>query len=172
MPVYVLRLGHRAFRDKRISTHCALVARAFGAEKILYSGERDSKLEESVNRVTENWGGPFSINFVPLWKDALRDFSGKTVHLTMYGMPLQDKIPEIRKEKSLMILIGGEKVPFEAYELSDWNIAVSSQPHSEVAALAVFLHEYFQGKELSREFTNPKKTIIPSERGKKVIDNG
>ena len=32
--IAVLRIGHRINRDKRITTHCALVARAFGAKKI------------------------------------------------------------------------------------------------------------------------------------------
>ncbi|MCC6052717.1 MAG: tRNA (cytidine(56)-2'-O)-methyltransferase, partial [Desulfurococcaceae archaeon] len=29
--IYVLRYGHRPERDKRVTTHVALVARAFGA---------------------------------------------------------------------------------------------------------------------------------------------
>ncbi|MGI0148094.1 MAG: tRNA (cytidine(56)-2'-O)-methyltransferase, partial [Thermoplasmata archaeon] len=33
--VTVLRLGHRPSRDKRVTTHVALVARAFGAAGIL-----------------------------------------------------------------------------------------------------------------------------------------
>jgi len=33
--ITVLRIGHRISRDKRITTHVALVARAFGADKIL-----------------------------------------------------------------------------------------------------------------------------------------
>ncbi|MEM2376537.1 MAG: tRNA (cytidine(56)-2'-O)-methyltransferase, partial [Sulfolobales archaeon] len=31
MKVFVLRLGHRPLRDKRVTTHVALTARAFGA---------------------------------------------------------------------------------------------------------------------------------------------
>ena len=33
--VIILRLGHRPERDKRITTHVALTARAFGAEGML-----------------------------------------------------------------------------------------------------------------------------------------
>ena len=32
--ISILRLGHRISRDKRITTHVALVARAFGANNI------------------------------------------------------------------------------------------------------------------------------------------
>ena len=46
--IVVLRLGHRRARDKRISTHVGLVARAFGAQKIIYSGEKDQKLLDSI----------------------------------------------------------------------------------------------------------------------------
>ena len=33
--IIVLRIGHRIGRDKRITTHVALVARAFGANEII-----------------------------------------------------------------------------------------------------------------------------------------
>jgi tRNA (cytidine56-2'-O)-methyltransferase len=48
------------------------------------------------------------------------------------------------------------------------NIAVGNQPHSEIAALAIFLDRYFQGKELVNTFENAKMRIIPSSRGKRV----
>ncbi|HDN90942.1 MAG TPA: tRNA (cytidine(56)-2'-O)-methyltransferase, partial [Candidatus Aenigmarchaeota archaeon] len=41
MRIVVVRLSHRKKRDQRVSTHVALVARAFGAEGIFYSGEKD-----------------------------------------------------------------------------------------------------------------------------------
>ena len=166
MAVTVLRLGHRPFRDKRISTHCGLVARAFGASELLYSGEKDSSLEDSINSVSREWGGSFHVRYVRKWKDIIKEFPGKSVHLTMYGLPLQTRIREIRKHQDILVIIGGEKVPSEVYSLSDYNIAVTNQPHSEVAALAVFLHEYFESRELSFDFPEAKKRVIPRERGK------
>ena len=170
--VFVLRLNHRIFRDKRISTHCALVARAFGAEKIFYSGERDKKLEESIRKTANKWGDGFGIEYVRNWKSFVEGFPGKKIHLTMYGIPLPEKIREIRKEKNILVIVGGEKVPSEVYKLSDWNVSITLQPHSEVAALAVFLHEYFQGKEFRKKFKNAKVSVVPQERGKKVLDLG
>jgi tRNA (cytidine56-2'-O)-methyltransferase len=64
--------------------------------------------------------------------------------------------------------VGAEKVPVEMYDLADWNVAVGGQPHSEVAALAVFLDRLFQGEELELEFDGGLK-IVPSSRGKQVI---
>ena len=86
----------------------------------------------------------------------------------MYGLPIQKKLGRIRKENDLLVVVGGEKVPWEVYELCDWNVGVTNQPHSEVGALAVFLHEYFKGRELSLEFKGAKRRVVPQARWKKV----
>ena len=36
MEIEVLRIGQRVVRDDRVTTHVALVARSFGAQKNLY----------------------------------------------------------------------------------------------------------------------------------------
>ncbi len=168
MAITILRLGHRPSRDKRISTHVGLVARAFGADNLFYSGQRDSSMEKSIQGVARQWGGPFGVAHIRDWKALVRDWKGKSAHLTMYGMPIQKRIGRIRKVGDLLVIVGGEKVPPETYKLADWNIAVTNQPHSEVGALAVFLHEYFRGRELSRKFRGASKKVVPQERGKKV----
>ena len=167
--ITVLRLGHRAGRDPRISTHCALVARAFGAGRIIYSGEHDSDFERSVTSIVKNWGGPFEISYEKRWKWVIKSFMGKKVHLTMYGIPLQKKIAAIRKYKNILVIVGGQKVPAEAYNMVDHNISITSQPHSEVAALAVFLHELQSGKQLSMRFRDAKLRVVPQEIGKKTV---
>ncbi|MFH1420409.1 MAG: tRNA (cytidine(56)-2'-O)-methyltransferase, partial [Candidatus Aenigmatarchaeota archaeon] len=165
--ITVLRLGHRLKRDERISTHVGLVARAFSAGEIIYSGDKDGGLIESVTSVAANWGGSFAVRYEKDWRKILRKFKGCKVHLTIYGMPVQDKISEIRKVKGdLLIIVGGEKVPGQVYEECDYNIAVTQQPHSEVAALAIFLHELQQGKELDKKFIGGKLQVIPQEHGK------
>jgi len=169
MKIYVLRLGHRAGRDPRISTHCGLVARALGADGIIYTGERDGKLMESIRKVSKEWGGKFEVRYEKSWKTVMKKWKGKAAHLTMYGMPVQKVIPEIRKEKNLLVIVGGEKVPWEVYEKADWNVSVTSQPHSEIAALAVFLDQVFRGKELGKKFPKARKKIVPQEKGKKII---
>ncbi len=167
--VYVLRLGHRRKRDERLSTHCGLVARAFGSDGIIFSGEKDDKLMESLRKVNKRWGNGFEIRYEEKWKRIIESWNGIKVHLTMYGIPIQKRINEIRKIKGdILIIIGSQKVPRVVYELADYNIAVTNQPHSEVAALAIFLHELFEGKELEKKFENPMMEIIPQEKGKKV----
>ena len=58
--IAVLRLGHRPDRDKRITTHVGLVARAFGADAV-YITTRDIHLEKSLEGVVNRFGGDFKI---------------------------------------------------------------------------------------------------------------
>ncbi|MHA1709640.1 MAG: tRNA (cytidine(56)-2'-O)-methyltransferase [Candidatus Baldrarchaeia archaeon] len=160
-------------RDSRITTHVGLVARAFGADEFYFSGDYDDKVISSINDVVERWGGPFKVGYVSNWRSWLKekvDQGWDIVHLTMYGIPVDVCIEQIRgAQKNLVIVVGGTKVPREVYDIAQWNVSITLQPHSEVAALAVFLHEFFMGKELKREFEGAKIKIIPCERGKRVV---
>ncbi len=170
--VYVLRLSHRQARDKRVTTHLFLAARAFGADKVMYTGQRDEKLEETIREVTRTWGGIFEVEYEKDWKKILkiwRDSDGEIIHLTIYGLPIQNVIGLIRESlKDKLIIVGGEKVPAEAFKLADWNVSVTSQPHSEISALCIFLHELFQGRELHKNFEDAEIEIIPQAKGKRV----
>lgn len=173
MEVSILRLNHRYVRDTRTTTHLFLVARAFGADRVIYTGQRDKEIEEELSGITETWGGAFKIEYAEGWANTLkrwREADGEAIHLTMYGLPIQDVINQIRaSKKKKLIVVGGAKVPGTIYKLVDWNVAITSQPHSEVGALSVFLHELFEGKELSKKFLNAKLVITPQQKGKKVM---
>lgn len=171
MIIHVLRMGHRLVRDDRATTHVCLVARAFGAEKIyIFNGE--PKVKEVINKVNLQWGGDFSVDIIDNWKKILKEWKikgGIIVHLTMYGLNLKEVMNDIHKsEKDILIIIGSEKVPRELYEESDFNIAIGNQPHSEVAALAVFLDKFFEDKEFKREFNHAKYKVVPNPNGKTV----
>jgi tRNA (cytidine56-2'-O)-methyltransferase len=167
--VAVLRLGHRPSRDKRVSTHLLLAARAFGSEKGYYTGTQDNSLEESIRKITIDWGGNFTLDYAHSWKAVTKNWEGRIVHLTMYGIPFQDIVEEIRFDESpKLIIVGGAKVPGEIYNTAHWNVAVTNQPHSEVSALAIFLHEFYQGKELGLEFPGARLKVIPQAKGKKL----
>jgi tRNA (cytidine56-2'-O)-methyltransferase len=173
MEVAVLRLSHRAERDKRVTTHLGLVARALGASKLMVTGLKDEHLADSIRRVVDSWGGQFEVEFVSSWKSVLAKYKKlgyTTVHLTMYGLPVQDNIKQISKSKKVLAIVGGEKVPFEVYQETDFNIAVTSQPHSEISALAVFLDRLFAGKELEKSFSGAMREIVPQKCGKKILE--
>ncbi|MCD4666946.1 tRNA (cytidine(56)-2'-O)-methyltransferase [archaeon] len=166
--VEVLRLSHRIRRDPRISTHLCLVSRAFLADKLYYSGDRDQGMEKVVSKVNKDFGGNFEVNYVDdvvkLIKEKKKN-GFKIVHLTVYGLKLNKEISKIRKHKKVLILVGGEKVEPIFYKLSDYNISVTNQPHSEVAGLAVFLNYYNKGKEFNAKFKG-KINIKPSKNKK------
>ncbi|HII41313.1 MAG TPA: tRNA (cytidine(56)-2'-O)-methyltransferase [Thermoplasmata archaeon] len=167
--ITVLRIGHRPARDKRVTTHVALTARAFGAGKVLVDA-RDPPLEKTVRDVVRRFGGPFEIETGVPWRRVLREFRGTKVHLTMYGLRLEEALPTVPRD-DLLLIVGAEKVPAEVYRLADLNVAVGNQPHSEVAALAVFLDRLLMGDGLRREFRG-RLRIRPSARGKVVVDEG
>ncbi len=168
--ITVLRLFHRPERDKRLTTHVALTARAFGADEMVYSGIRDANLEESVHDVVSRWGGNFKVRFTESWKDEIKGFAGLKIHLTMYGLNVDDVINEIRANitRDVLVIVGGEKVPAVVYNFVDYNVAIGNQPHSEVAALAVLLDRLFSSKELKKEFEGARVRIIPQEKGKRL----
>ncbi len=171
--VYVLRIGHRPERDKRITTHVGLVARAFGANGFVLADICDDHVMDSLRGVLERWGGSMELlcgvggrAYVKRWKSS----GGEVIHLTMYGLHVDDVIDEIRESpRAKLIVVGAEKVPPFYYEEADYNVAIGHQPHSEVAALAVFLDRLYQGEELHTEFPGAKLKILPSPRGKKVV---
>lgn len=164
-------------RDVRLTTHVALTARALGASGFLLSDTRDEVIRATVKKVTENWGGNFFFEMGASWKNAVRDWKAKggiVVHLTAYGENIQTSnvLERIRTtEKDVLLMVGSQKVPKDFYssEISDFNVSIGNQPHSECAALAVFLDRFFEGNELAKEFGNAKIRIIPQERGKKTI---
>jgi tRNA (cytidine56-2'-O)-methyltransferase len=162
----VMRLGHRISRDKRITTHVFLTARALGADKGYLSGEKDDTTLSNIKDISNRWGGNFQVEYVKDWKKFISESESKVVHLTMYGIPVEETIQKIREKQDILVVVGGEKVPAEMYEMADFNVAVTNQPHSEVAALAVFLEKYFEGSELKNDFPNAQQKIIPNERGK------
>lgn len=171
--IKVLRLGHRYIRDDRTTTHLFLAARAFGADGVIYTGQRDRRLEDKIGAFTKTWGGPFLVKYSENGREFLeewRNSGGEIIHLTMYGLPMQNVIKDIqRSPRSKLIVVGGAKVPRFVYEESDWNVAVTSQPHSEISALSVFLHELFEGRELLKSFKDAELTIVPQARGKKIL---
>lgn len=165
--ITVLRINHRISRDKRITTHVALVARAFNADSIVID-TLDKKIEATIRSTCGRFGKGFEIKSGVNPKNFIKNWDGIVVHLTMYGERLDKSVKKIDKKKDLLVIVGAEKVPAYIYDLADFNVSVGNQPHSEVSALAVFLDRYTSGKWLNKDF-NGNMEIIPCNKGKKVI---
>ena len=174
MNISVLRIGHRLVRDDRVTTHVALVARAFGADTIYMTGVLDGSINDTIAKVSKRWGGRFRVEVVQDWKSFVRAWKkegGKVAHLTMYGINIDDMTERLRKESKILVMVGAEKVPQEVYNLADYNIAIGNQPHSEISALAIFLDRIFTGKQFKRAFADANLKIVPTEKGKEVQEN-
>ena len=162
----VLRLGHRHGRDDRISTHVGLTARQWGGDEVVFSGDEDSSMIQSQRDIVDRWGGEISIRYENSWRKEISEFEGLRVHLTMYGERINEMEDVLRDrlsdEKDLLVIVGAEKVPRWVYENVEFNVSVGNQPHSEIAALAVFLDRVKEG-EIKQEFDGAEIEVEPSE---------
>jgi tRNA (cytidine56-2'-O)-methyltransferase len=172
MRIEVLRIGQRLVRDDRVTTHVALVSRSFGATKIIMQ-EVNPDIKNTISEVNRVWGGNFEVEITENWKKILKskkNESFKIVHLTMYGESINSVLDEIRKEKKILVVVGAEKVPREVYDIADYNVAIGNQPHSEISALAVLLDRVLDGRQFLKKHTDAKREILPTKKGKKVLD--
>ena len=170
--VVVLRMGHRFFRDSRMTTHVCLTARALGAKGVIIANRPDKEVESSVSRVVKRFGGSFHVETGPDWRHVIREWKnqgGKVLHLTAYGLPLPKVIDQVQASgKDLLVVVGSEKMPGEMFKLADWNVSVTSQPMSEVGALAIFLDWFHSHNEFELDFPGSEMQIVPSKEGKIV----
>ena len=166
----VLRLGHRRERDKRITSHLGLTARAFGADEVILAGEEDPSALETWNSVTERFGGDFECRYEAKPMGWLRRFSkrGTVIHLTMYGEPWREAVGSIPRDAPTVVVVGGTKVPGAHFRIADHTVSIGNQPHSEVAALAVFLESWMGPIDESIRFAGGEIEVVPSERAKRV----
>ncbi|QUC64760.1 tRNA (cytidine(56)-2'-O)-methyltransferase [Nitrosopumilus sp. K4] len=173
MEIEVVRIGQRIVRDDRVTTHVALVARAFGASKIFMT-EVNPEIRDTIEKINKTWGGKFLVEFIDSWRSIVKmkkEEKFKIVHLTMYGESINAAQKELENEEKLLIVVGAEKVPREIYELSDYNVGVGSQPHSEISALAVLLDRIQRGEQFKADFSGGTRKIIPTKKGKNVLVN-
>ena len=159
-----------------MTTHVCLTARALGADGVIVSDVEDKQVQEKVQDVADRFGGKFSVQTGKPWRTTIKEWKesgGVVVHLTAYGLPLPKIVDEIRVSgKDVLVVVGAEKVPSELFGLADWNVSVTNQPMSEVAALAVFLDWFHSHKEFDRDFENSKIMIVPSKTGRHVVEAG
>ncbi|MFX0169160.1 MAG: tRNA (cytidine(56)-2'-O)-methyltransferase [Candidatus Hodarchaeota archaeon] len=174
--IVVLKINHRPERDKRLTTHVGLTARAFGADEFWISGIKDEKIASKIHEVNSQWGNQaFRVMTGVNWRHSIKTWKeegGEVIHLTMYGFHVDDVIGEIRgSSRQKLIAVGGPKVPAEMYKAANYNVAVGHQPHSEVAALSIFLDRLFQGSALHHKYSDARIEIVPSSHGKQVKES-
>jgi tRNA (cytidine56-2'-O)-methyltransferase len=137
----------------------------------MYLAEADAGVVKTITAVVRRWGGAFFCEDKVAWRRCIQEWKwggGTVVHLTMYGLDISDVISDLRSKDSILVIVGAEKVPGEIFGLADYNVAVTTQPHSEISSLAIFLDHLFSGTELARRYPDAKIRIIPSKAGKKT----
>ena len=122
--IIILRLEHRPERDKRLTSHLGLTARAFGADEFWISGLEDPKIVDKLTDICSQWGfQTFKVCTGVSWRERIRVWKnqgGEIIHLTMYGLHIDKVINKIRNSSSdKLIIVGGPKVPSELYNLAD-----------------------------------------------------
>src|SRR5437762_12640389 len=88
---FILRIGHRVYRDSRVKTHVCLTARALGADGVIIAAREDKAVEATIREVGKRFGGNFSVESGKRWKRRIRDWKeegGKVVEVTANGMTL------------------------------------------------------------------------------------
>src|SRR3989442_13853440 len=94
----VLRIGHRFFRDSRVTTHVCLTARGLGGDGVIIADREDKTVEASIREVGKRFGGKFSIESGRPWGKTHRDWKdpeGEVGNLTAYGLRLPELIQRV-----------------------------------------------------------------------------
>ena len=130
MKIEVLRIGQRLVRDDRVTTHVALVSRAFGVSKILMQ-EVNPKIKNTIYEINRAWGGTFEVEIIDSWKKTLK---AKKDLMEVDPVKVQEardyifKISKIRMESQFK--------PY-AYEYLKLNNSSTSPSHAGAIAAPV-----------------------------------
>ncbi len=161
--ISILAIGRSTYEE---NLDLCLTSRALGASEITFIGKKSSKLTRYINNLNANWGGKFKVSYAKSYKEVLKASSKYAkICLTRYGIPLQTKIYTLKTYKNIVLVVPLNENIKVLQNLTNFNISVSSQPHCGVAAIAVFLHEFYSGRELSMHFENAKYKLVPTEHG-------
>lgn len=144
-----------------------LTARALGAAEVIFTGEKETRIAKYASDLEREWGGTFKVSFNKDYRKILAEANKyKTVYLTRYGTPLNKIIYSLKTYKNIMLIVSSVKASTQAlHEIADFNVSVTDQPHCSAAAIAIFLHEFYEGRELAVHFKNSKYKVVPNEHG-------
>lgn len=142
-----------------------LAARAFGAANVTFVGKKSPKIDRYFKALNRKWGGSFAVSFTNDWEGYLADKKNyKTIYLTRYGTPISKVEYSLKTYKNILVIVTLSESIKSLYNMSDFNVSISTQPHCAAAAIAVFLHTFYQGRELAMHFENAQLKVVPETR--------
>lgn len=167
--IWVLVVGKSSYEH---NLDLCLVARAFGASNITF-GLKDKtgvkRLIRYCKLVDKNWGGRFAVSSTNNWKGFIKDKKNYLkVYLTRYGIPIKKMEYQIRTYKNVLVVVSTSESIKELYKATDFNLSITAQPHSCASSISVFLHDFYNGRELAMHFENAKYKIAPEEHGVRI----
>ena len=165
--ISILAIGRYSYLN---SLDLCLTARALGASEVIFTRKKEPKIIRYVNRLEKNWGGKFNVSFVKSYKNALAGTTNYVkVYLTRYGTPLNKLAYTLNTYKNIMLIVSYTEAQSKLLDgLADFNVSISDQQHCSIASIAIFLHDFYRGRELAMHFENAKYKIIPNEHGASI----
>ena len=138
----------------------AETARAFGASEIAFTGAEDRHIKYIMASLNSKWGGRFAVTFVGNYMHYINSKTPyKKVYLTRYGTPVAKSIYTLKTYKNLLVIITMKEAHKQVSKIADFGVSITTQPHSGASALAIFLHMFYEGRELALHFENAKYKI-------------
>ncbi len=157
----VLAVGNNAYESNK---DLCMAARAFGASSVTIAGRRNSRLIRECKAISSKWGGNFEVDFTKDWKRFVaKKKTYKVVYLTRFGVPINREIHNLKTYKNILLIVTLSESIKDVLKISDFNVSITAQPHSSSAAVAIFLHSFYEGRELAMHFENAKYRVVPSE---------
>ena len=162
--IWVLVVGRASGET---SLDLCLVARAFGASSITFAPgpkANASGLVRYSSALNRKWGGRFSITFAKDWKRFISEKKNYVkIYLTRYGIPIKKVEYTLKTYKNILIIVSMSESVKSLYKACDFNVSITNQPHTSASAIAVFLHNFYNGRELAIRFENAAYKVVPSE---------
>ncbi len=162
--ILVLVIGkgsHESYLD------LALVSRAFGASAITFCAKDAGdirSIERAIKGTNSKWGGKFSVFHTKNWKEFINEKKNYLkIYLTMYGLPMKKLEYQIRTYKNILLIVSFTEAIKPLYRAADFNISITAQPHTCASAISVFLHNFYNGRELALHFENAGYKVVPEE---------
>lgn len=161
--ISVLAIGRSTYEE---GLDLCLTSRALGASEITFIGKPNSRLIRYINNLNTNWGGKFKVSYAKSYQQVIKaSVKYKTIYLTKYGDPLQSHMYALKTYKNIVLVVSLKENLQAVHKIVDFNLSVSSQQHCAVAAIAIFLHEFYNGRELAMHFENAKYKMVPTDGG-------
>ncbi len=156
--ITVLIIGEGSLENEK---DIGLASRAFGASSVIFTSRSKPKLVRYFRAISSKWGGKFDVRYEKDWERVISEKRGyEKIYLTKSGAPIAKMMYRVRTYKNILLIATLSENLKKLDERVDYKVSVTTQPHSSVSAIAVFLHVFYSGRELAIRFNNARYKVI------------